>query len=165
MKHGSAPISAEQEGQSPAGIIVVLDTDPGVRWAMEKGLKRSGYDVRAVSTSGDALGLVYAEPVQAVIMEILPEAGLTPEVLTTILEAPSKPKVVCISLESEPKAIIECVRRGAADFIPKPFNLNDVRAVLRRSLASGPEQRVLRRPWSGKADAEASYLVGVSPAM
>ncbi|MFO7974227.1 MAG: sigma-54 dependent transcriptional regulator [Candidatus Hydrogenedentota bacterium] len=36
---------------------------------------------------------------------------------------------------------------------------------MRRSLASGPEQRVLRRPWSGKADAEASYLVGVSPAM
>lgn len=151
--------------QAQSGMIVVLDTDPGVRWAMEKGLERSGYDVHAVSTSGDALQLVYAEPVRAVIMEILPEAGLTPEVLTTIIEAPSKPKVVCVSLESDHKAIIECVRRGAADFIPKPFNLNDLRAALRRSLASGSEQRVLRRPWSGKADAEASYLVGVSPAM
>ncbi len=155
----------EDTRKTRGGMVIVLDTDPGVRWALEKGLKRSGYEVRAVSTSGDALRLLYAEPVLAVIMEIIPEADLTADVMTTILETPAKPKVICVSMESEPKAIIECVRRGASDFIPKPFNLNEVRAALRRSLASQWEQRVLRRPGSGKADAEASYLVGVSPAI
>jgi len=155
----------EERPREHGGMVIVLDTDPGVRWALEKGLKRSGYDVRTASTSGEALRLLYAEPVRAVIMEILPEADLTPEVLTTVLESPSRPKVICVSMESEPKAIIECVRRGAADFVPKPFNLNDVRAVLRRALASQSEQRVLRRPGSSKADMDASFLIGVSHAI
>ncbi|MGI6458948.1 MAG: response regulator [Candidatus Hydrogenedentales bacterium] len=98
------------------GAVIVLDTDPGVRWALEKGLKRSGYDVRTASTSGEALRILYAEPVRAVIMEILPEADLTPDVLTTVLESPPKPKVICVSMESDPKAIIECVRRGCGGF-------------------------------------------------
>jgi len=156
---------SEDKIQSHPGTVVVLDTDPGVLWALEKGLKRSGYDVRIFGILGEALGFLYAVPVRAVVMEILPEAGLTPDVLESILDTPSKPKVICVSLESEPKAIIECVRRGAADFIPKPFNLNDIRAVLRRALASEAEQRMLHRPWSGKADTETSYLVGISPAM
>jgi two-component system response regulator AtoC len=147
------------------GAVIVLDTDPGVRWALEKGLKRSGYDVRTASTSGEALRILYAEPVRAVIMEILPEADLTPDVLTTVLESPPKPKVICVSMESDPKAIIECVRRGAADFVTKPFNLNDVRAVLRRALASQLEQRSLRRPGSSRAGMETSYLIGVSHAL
>jgi len=137
---------SEDKIQSHPGTVVVLDTDPGVLWALEKGLKRSGYDVRIFGILGEALGFLYAVPVRAVVMEILPEAGLTPDVLESILDTPSKPKVICVSLESEPKAIIECVRRGAADFIPKPFNLNDIRAVLRRALASEAEQRMLHRP-------------------
>ena len=163
---GLSPAELDEErARDHGGMVIVLDTDPGVRWALEKGLKRSGYDVRTASTSGEALRLLYAEPVRAVIMEILPEADLTPEVLTTVLESPSHPKVICVSMESEPKAIIECVRRGAADFVPKPFNLNDVRAVLRRALASQSEQRVLRRPGSSKADMDASFLIGVSHAI
>ena len=60
-------------------LIVILDTDPGIRWAMEKGLASSGYRVRSVATIGEALTAVRAESVAAVVLEILPEAGLTPD--------------------------------------------------------------------------------------
>ena len=157
--------AAQEPANGPGGTIVVLETDPGVRWALEKGLKRSGYDVRAVGTSEEAMRFLYTEPVRAVIMEILPEAGLTTDVLTAIIESPAEPKVVCVSLESEPKGVIECVRRGAVDFMPKPFNLNDLRAVLRNTLASESEQQVRRRPGGGRTGAQTSFLVGISPAM
>ena len=139
----------EERPRDHGGMVIVLDTDPGVRWALEKGLKRSGYDVRTASTSGEALRLLYAEPVRAVIMEILPEADLTPEVLTTVLESPSHPKVICVSMESEPKAIIECVRRGAADFVPVPgvVGYHPLLTLLEAVTYSGEEARIPRRSY------------------
>ena len=160
-----AHLSGPPQAASPQ-LIVVLDTDPGVRWALEKGLKRSGYDVRAANTVGEALRVIYEEPVAGVVMELLPEAGLTTDVLSMFLEAPSAPRVVCVSVESEPQAIIECVRRGAADFLPKPFSLQEVRAALSRALVSGEQRRPFFQPDApARAEQEPSHLIGVSPAM
>lgn len=157
------PIQAEASGQMRR-IVVVLDTDPGVRWALEKGLRRSGYDVRTAANAGEAIRFVSEEPVAAVVMELLDEAGLTQEVLSQILDNPSPPKVICVSIDSDPQMVIDCIRRGAADFLPKPFSLGEIRAVLERALASDLEWKLMRRPdpTGSKPAASGSLLVGIS---
>ncbi len=158
--------TAAQGGRS--NLVVVLDTDPGVRWALEKGLRRSGYDVRTAGTAGEALRLAHEEPVAAMVLELLPEAGLTTDVLVSLLEAPSAPRIVCVSVEAEPKMVIECVRCGAADFLPKPFGLAEVRAAIGRALASGgsgasPPMR--ERNGSVRPESKSgTLLIGISPA-
>lgn len=148
------------------GRVVVLDTDPGVRWALEKGLARSGYDVLAAASAGEALREVHEHEVAAVVMEFLPEAGLTSETLAELLGAPCGPKVVCVSVATGPHHVIECIRQGASDFIPKPFGLAEVRTALARALAGEREQRVLRRPdRAGPEETAESLLVGISAAM
>ena len=147
-------------------LIVVLDTDPGVRWALEKGLARSGYLVRAVSNAGELLRIAYEEPVDGVVMELLAEAGLGDDVLRSLLEVPEPPRVICVSVDSDPQTVIDCIRRGAADFLPKPFSLAEVRSALSRALASEQEQRIIRRPDRARpGDAVSSLLIGISPAM
>ncbi|MBI5095599.1 MAG: sigma-54-dependent Fis family transcriptional regulator [Candidatus Hydrogenedentes bacterium] len=145
-------------------LILVLDTDPGIRWAVQKGLTSSGFRVRSVSTVGEALGVVRAEPVAAVILEMLPEAGLTLETLTMLLDTPAPPRVVCVSVDAAPQMVIECMRSGAADFLPKPFSLAEVRSALSRALAQGTETRTLgSRPRPQRNGASDSYLIGISP--
>ena len=61
--------------------IVVLDTDQGVRWALDRGLTRSGYRVTIATTIGEAVAVATEESVDAVVLEMLPEAGLTEEAL------------------------------------------------------------------------------------
>jgi two-component system, NtrC family, response regulator AtoC len=149
-----------------AKLVVILDTDPGVRWALARGLERSGYQVEASTTAGEALNVAYQRPVAAVVMELLPEAGLTMDVVSLFLDTPCAPRVICVSVDAEPQGVIECMRRGAADFLPKPFTLADVRAALTRALSSGSGQRIApgSEPVREVPDGS-SMLIGISPAM
>lgn len=155
---------AKGNAQVEPQLVVVLDTDPGIRWALEKGLERSGYRVQTAGTVGEALGFVYEGSVSAVVMELLPEAGLTLDVLANLLDTPKPPRIICVSVDANPQDVIECMRRGAADFLPKPFSLSEVRAALKRALADDAEQRSIRRP--GRAahqETDGSFLIGISP--
>lgn len=150
--------------ESPAAgrRVVVLDTDPGVRWSLEKGLARSGYDVLTATTSGQALHLVNEQAVDAVVMELLPEAGLTFELLTALAQSPSAPRMVCVSVDSEPQTVIECMRLGAVDFICKPFSLAEIRNALSKIL----ETRAVRcLQGTSKGSSQPSLLIGISPAI
>ncbi len=152
----------------PAGqrLVVVLDTDPGVRWTLEKGLARSGFEVRAAATVGDVLSVISDFDVAGVIMELLPEAGLTEDVLSMIVDAPSAPRVICVAVDSPPNLVIDCMRRGAADFLPKPFSLAEVRSALNRALDTMSSSNPFHRPPSAqRSSADDSLLIGISPAM
>ncbi len=155
-----------QMDEAAKRLILVVDTDPGVRWAIERGLSRSGYDVRMVSNASDALRIAYDETVHGIILELLPEAGLGTELLTNLLATHSEPRIVCVSVESSPNLVIDCIRLGAADFIPKPFSLEDVRSALTRALAGEQEARTMRRPERApKKESNPSQLIGISVAM
>ena len=147
-------------------LVVVLDTDPGVRWALDKGLSRSGFDVRAVGNVGDVLSIAADFSVSGVIMELLPEAGLTEEVLSMIVDTPSSPRVICVAVDSPPNLVIECMRRGAADFLPKPFSLAEVRSALNRALdMPSPASPFPRKTAAQRSPADDTLLIGISPAM
>ena len=65
-----APITAAARKR-----IVVLDSDSGVRWSLEKGLGRSGYQVTASGSLSEVLRWLHQDHVDCVILEILPEAA------------------------------------------------------------------------------------------
>lgn len=143
--------------------IVVIDTDSGVRWSLEKGLGRSGYRV-TVAANLEQVATVFANGgVDVAIMELLPEAGLTLDALTDMVKTPGGHKVICVSVDSSPQTVIECIRRGASDYITKPFSLSELRSVVARSLPDAA-----RRAEKTRAVPEhdtASALIGVSAAM
>lgn len=156
-----------QDGETRLPMrVVILDTDRGVRWALERGLMRSGYEVLTASTVAEALSFANTQDVDGVILEILPEAGLTQEALTLIIESASSPQVICVSVDSAPQRVIDCMRQGAADFLPKPFSLPDVRNALARALASESDRRG-SRPGdpSRRTVTDSSLLIGISPAI
>src|SRR5690606_34382193 len=94
-----------------------------------------------------------------------PEAGLTAEVLSMFTETPEAPQVICVSIDSDPRTVIDCMRRGAADFVPKPFNLTAVRTALARALAHGPSRGggTARDPGARRGAGNTSFLIGISP--
>ena len=146
--------------------LLIVDTDPGVCWSLEKGLGLSGYEVVTVNNAAHAVQRARTEDFAGVLLEIMPEAGLTVETLTQILDQEHPPSIVCVSIDAPPTIVIDCMRRGATDFLVKPFSLAEVRAAI--SKAIGPQK-------SSNADADdaveespelaASLLVGVSPPM
>jgi len=144
--------------------VVVIDTDSGVRWSLEKGLGRSGYRVTVASSLEQVLQLFAQGGADAVIMEILPEAGLTLDALTNLVKTPGGHKVICVSVDSSPQNVIECIRRGAADYLTKPFSLAELRSVVGRALPDKARPAEHARHAGQEPDAS-SGLIGVSGAM
>jgi len=147
----------------PAEGILVVDTDAGVRWSLEKGLTHSGYAVHVASTVEQAVHIVQMENIIGILLELMPEAGLTPAVLSSLLKAPNSPTVVCTSLDAAPPTVIECMRRGANDFLVKPFSLGEVRAALGRALATRAKANPDGEDEVEHQEFETSFIVGVSP--
>jgi len=144
--------------------VLVVDTDPGVRWAIERGLQKSGFEVHAVGTVADALSAAGSREFACIVMELLPEAGLTQEVLTMLIDSPGAPRVVCVAVDSAPQFVIECMRRGAADFLPKPFSLTEIRAALARALDAGPSPLAHASGPVPRRTTDPSSIIGISPA-
>jgi two-component system response regulator AtoC len=150
-----------QEHQTKS--ILVIDTDPGVRWSLEKGLAHSGFMVQTATTAEEAVRLAQETRFAAILMEIMPEAGFSVDVLSSLVQAPGAPCVLCASIDAAPHVVIECMRRGAVGFLPKPFGLAGVRAELAKALSERP--RGARKAGDREAEAlyEPSLLIGVSP--
>ena len=144
-------------------VVLVVDTDWGVRWSLEKGLTNSGYVVHTASTVEEAVRFAQVEPIAGILLELSPEAGLTVAVLSSLLKAPSSPRIICTSIHSEPRGVIDCMRRGASDFLLKPFSLADVRGAF-ANLMSGVAEATSEGGGLGDAsEYDSSLLVGVSP--
>lgn len=146
--------------------ILVVDTDPSVCWSLEKGLGLSGYTVVTVNSASQALARSQSEAFAGVLLEIMPEAGLTADLLSELLEQETPPAVVCVSIDAPPPVVIDCMRRGAADFLVKPFSLAEVRSAISKAVG------VQKQSPSNSLDAielppeqASSLLVGVSPPM
>lgn len=150
-------------GSSDERVILVVDTDSGVRWSLEKGLTNSGYRVHTASTVEAAVRVAQIEPIAGILLELSPDAGLTVAVLSSLLRAPSSPRIICTSIHSEPRTIIDCMRRGASDFLLKPFSLAEVRAAFIKSMDSTAEATLEEKGLGDAADHESSLLIGVSP--
>lgn len=158
----------EQEIPLNRRRIVLIDSDSGVRWSLERGLLRSGYEVQVASTPSQLIRMVRGGGFDLLILEILPEASLDFDLMSTLLDQEAPPQIICTSVEAHPELVIECIRRGAADFLAKPFGLAEVRRVVSDTLAKTlPEGDA--EPFSllqsAATDAITSTLVGVSPAI
>lgn len=147
--------------------LLVVDTDPGVCWSLEKGLGLSGYDVVSVNSASQAAYLVQEEQFGCVLLEIVPEAGLTPATLSELLEKEDGPSVICVAIDAPPQMVIDCMRRGATDFLVKPFSLAEVRSAVSKAIVvpTEGERNFLDDTVEETPEMAASLLVGVSPPM
>ena len=90
------PEVVEEDTAAPQKTVLVLDTDPGVRWSLAKGLANSGYDVVTASTVAEAVASLRERSTAAVIVELLPEAGLTQDAMPFLMDTVSRPRINCV---------------------------------------------------------------------
>lgn len=142
--------------------VLVVESDPGVRWSLERGLSHSGYRVKNATTPEQAIELAQHNGIASILMEIRPESGFTMEVLSRLMNTGNRPVVLCSSVHASPRLVMDCVQRGASGFLPRPFSLGEVRAELQRAVKA---RRKIAPMAEGDTDQEPSLLVGVSQAI
>lgn len=114
--------------------ILIVDDDPAMRIALSESLMSCGYDVDIAVNGADALKRVEMGSFGMVITDVRMPKIDGMEVLRKVRKLSPMTHVIVITAYGTVNTAVEAMKEGACDFIMKPFSLEDIEAVVRRSL-------------------------------
>ena len=156
---------------APASVLVA-DDDRTIRQNLIKLLRAEGYLPLEAADGHEALARIAADAPDAVLLDLKMPGRDGLEVLAVLGPALAELPVIVITAFGGSTAAIEAMRRGAYDYLTKPFDLDEVLLTLRRALrqrALSLEVKQLRArtavaPAANREEAEPE-LIGRSAAM
>ena len=143
-------------------LIWIVDDDRSIRWVLEKSLDKAGFDSESFE-SGDSLleRLKYSQP-DAIISDIRMPGIDGLEVLQEVQDAYPQIPVIIMTAHSDLSSAVKSYKRGAFEYLPKPFDVNDAVAVAERAVKHASEHRTTS---SAIPKVEAKEIIGEAPAM
>jgi putative nucleotidyltransferase with HDIG domain len=113
---------------------LVTDDEVSIREVLAEGLQSFGYEVVQASTAADAFEIVRRGEVDLVLSDIdMPgESGLS--LLKRVKEQDPDVDMIMVTGVVDLEVAIGAIRQGAADYVSKPFNLEEVQIVVERTL-------------------------------
>ncbi len=147
--------------------ILIVEDERAIRLALGGLLKREGFGIEQAGSGEEALARIADEPFDFVLTDLaLGEGPSGMDVLRAAKAQQPDTPVVMITAHGNEKVAVEAMKLGADDYVPKPFDNDEIRLVVRRCLqrtALARENRMLR------ARVEKDYgmgnLIGSGPAM
>ncbi|MDQ6437732.1 nitrogen regulation protein NR(I) [Mesorhizobium sp. LHD-90] len=146
----------------PRGNILVADDDAAIRTVLNQALSRVGHEVRVTSNAATLWRWVAAGEGDIVITDVVMPDENAFDMLPRIKKARPELPVIVMSAQNTFMTAIRASETGAYEYLPKPFDLNELLAIVNRALSEP------KRPKSDHAAEEhpdAMPLVGRSPAM
>lgn len=113
--------------------ILVVDDEDSIREGSERILTRMGFQVYKASRGSEGLDILGRHPVEIVLLDLKMPGMDGMEVLAHIQQLNSEILVIIITGYATIETAIEAMKRGAYDFIPKPFEPDQLRMVINRA--------------------------------
>ncbi|SNZ02813.1 two-component system, NtrC family, nitrogen regulation response regulator GlnG [Persephonella hydrogeniphila] len=136
---------------------LVFDDERTIRKVLEKILKKEGLEVKTFESGINATDIIKKEKPEIVFLDISLQDANGMDILKSMLVMENRPYVIMISGHDEYNYLIEAMKLGAFDYIPKPFDIDKIRRVIKE----------IREILSAKTVSDSSEvdIVGKSPAM
>ena len=144
--------------------VWVIDDDRSIRWVLERALTQAGMAVTVFENGAEAMAQLAVEQPHVVVSDIrMPEMdGLS--LLENISARHPQLPVIIMTAFSDLESTVSAYQGGAFDYLPKPFDVDEVVALVRRALGRHGQET----EWSAPAQNSASAvggIVGSAPAM
>jgi len=151
---------------APTGSILVADDEESIRWVLERACVQQGHTVTTVATGTAALEALRARPFDLALVDVrMPDlSGL--DVLSRAREEQIDTLFIVMTAQNTMGNAIEATKRGAYDYLTKPFDLEQVAALVRRALDLRKLTRDLER-LRGELEQRTRHelVIGRTPAM
>ena len=125
--------------------VLIIDDEPNMRWVLGRALEQAGYSVHGATGGDEANHLLMREPIELVLLDLKlkGEDGLT--VLRRLRERVPELVVIILTAYGTVPAAVEAMQLGAADFLRKPFDVEEVTFKIARALERRTMQQELAR--------------------
>jgi len=136
------PIPPQQPGKPK---VLAVDDEKNIRDMLRSALEEIGFcDVETAANGREALNALRSQPFDLVITDLMmPEMNGTRLLEISRNEFPEIPMIV-ITGYAQMETVIEVLRLGAANFITKPFRLQEIRAVIEKALKRKRDREIPR---------------------
>jgi DNA-binding NtrC family response regulator len=128
--------------------VLIVEDEAAIRLALCGLLRREGYEVEQAETGASAISRIEREPVDLILTDLALGGGPSGmDVLKAAKEKQPETPVVMITAHGNEKIAVEAMKLGAEDYVPKPFDNDEIRLVARRALERtqlARENRLLR---------------------
>ena len=146
--------------------IWIVDDDQSIRFVLEKALLRENLPTRSFTNPQDVLKALIDTPEQEgpqiLVSDIRMPGGSGLELLEKVKEKLPGLPVIIMTAFSDLDSAVNAFKRGAFEYLPKPFDVNDAVALISRAL----EHAMARQPKHKSAAPTLSpEIIGEAPAM
>lgn len=146
--------------------LLIIDDEENIRRTTGIALEAMGYETAAAATRAEALKALQSSDFDLAFLDLKLDGDDGLDLLPELFQAQPRLEVVVFTAYASIETAVEAMRRGAADYIPKPFTPEQIRRVLARIVeARRLRQRVADLESRLSAVAPAAELASVEPAM
>ena len=143
------------------GNILIADDDAAIRTVLNQALARAGYSPRATGNAATLWRWVSQGEGDLVITDVIMPDENAFDLIPRMKKVRPELPIIVMSAQNTLMTAIAAAECGAYEYLPKPFDLNELVSVVGRALS---EPRKLARTQT-PSEAEGLPLIGRSPAM
>jgi DNA-binding NtrC family response regulator len=115
--------------------ILVVEDERAIQLALSGLLGRAGYEVSLAASGEEAIGKLGEGPFDLVLTDLALGRGASGmDVLRHAKKVRPETVVVMITAHGSEKIAVEAMKAGAEDYVPKPFDNDEIRLVVQRAL-------------------------------
>jgi len=153
--------------ENRAARVLVADDEPSIRFVLRETLEQEGFDVVEVADGETAFEQLSTGDFELGFVDIRMPGLSGLEVLERLSTGPSDPSIVIITAQNTFENAVEAMKRGALDYLVKPFGIAEVKALAEKALRTRALEREVHelRRAVDQQSTHGEQLVGKSPAI
>ena len=142
--------------------VWIVDDDSSIRWVLERALNQAGIDNESFEDGDSLLARIQSDSSDVIISDIRMPGTDGLELLSSLSNSHPDLPVIITTAHSDLDSAVTSYQRGAFEYLPKPFDIDEVVAITERALAQAWEKRGEPPP---EEDFRNTEIIGEAPAM
>ena len=126
------PKNSKSQGRVPS--VLLVDDEVSVLYTLEAVLKPEGYKIQKAKSAEEALEVFKNDWFDLVITDLTMPGDSGLELLDKVLKIKPETLVILITAYGSETIAVDAMKRGAYDYLPKPFANDDLKITIRRAL-------------------------------
>lgn len=141
--------------------VWVIDDDRSIRWVLDRALSKAGIPISAFNTADQAMHHLHSDEPVAIITDVRMPGTSGLDFLQHMQKRHPKVPVIVMTAHSDMQSTVASFEQGAFEFLAKPFDVDEVVAVVRRAISHTQDSD----RFVHQASEPVPEIIGQAPAM